>query len=135
MIPCQPKRCLGLIVQWSHPSRNSVPALPAVSGKVKLITIRAGTEKKKKKKKKKKDVKSDPTVASVLEVEETEEQQEKHQWERKWKRELAVLWEYWESCNIFLSVLPGQNGGSHTGYLEARMDADPGHFFIRSIAD
>ena len=96
---------------------------------------KAGTEKKKKKKKKKKDVKSDPTVASDSEVEETEEQQEKCQKERKWKRELSTLREYWESRNIFPLALPGWNKGSHTGYLEGRMDANPSHFFIQSIAD
>ena len=92
---------------------------------------KAKMEKKKKKKKKKKDIKSDPTVASDSEIEETEEQQEKHQWERKWKRELAALQEYWESHNIFPLALLGWNGGSHTGYLEVCMDANP----IRSIAD
>ena len=94
---------------------------------------RAGKHKEKKKKKKK-EVKRDPTMATNSEVEETEEQQEKHQWARKWKRELHELQEYHESCNIFLNTLPERNRGSHMGYLESCIhDAGSGFFFIRLI--
>ena len=91
---------------------------------------------KKKKKKKKKEPKSEPTVATDSEIEETEENQEKHQWARKWKRELKELQEYRESHNIFLHDLPGQNAGSHMGYLESCiLDAGPGFFFIKSVKE
>ena len=89
----------------------------------------------KKKKKKKKKVKSDPIVVTNSKVEETEVQQESRQWVRKWKQELMVQKDYWESHNIFLTALPEWNRGSHTGYLESVLDANPGHFFIRSIND
>ena len=98
---------------------------------------RAGKHKeKKKKKKKKKEVKSEPTVATDSEVDETKEQQEKHQWVRKWKRELQELQVYRESHNIFLNALPEQNGGSHMGYLESHFHGTSlGFFFIQSIEE
>ena len=91
---------------------------------------------KEKKNKKKKEAKSEHTVATDSEVEETEDQLEKCQWARKWKRELQELQEYCESCNIFPHTLLEWNKGSHTGYLEPRIqDAGPGFFFIKSIKE
>ena len=90
-------------------------------------------KKKKKKKKEKKERKSAATTASDSEADKTEEQQEKCQWAKKWKHELQVLVQYWESHNIFLHNLPPRGCSSHIGYLESRItEADSG-FFIKSI--
>ena len=88
---------------------------------------------KKKKKRKKKEPKSEPTMATDSETEETEEQQEKHQRVRKWKVELQVLKDYYESHNIFVHNLPEWGGSSHIEYLESRISEPGAGFFIKSF--
>ena len=129
-----PRRTLHWTPPPSRPSRSNGPAHSAVTGgKISEHGDANKNKKKKKKKKEKEERKSATTAATDSEDNETEEQQEKCQRAKKWKHELQVLAQYWESCNIFLHNLLPQGGSSHIRYLESRIMEDSSGFFIKSI--